>query len=454
MTSAVDYPRVLIVAANPISRVQSAGLMMRSLFTGWPKDRLAQVYFPAFHSFPPDTEVCTRYLRVNPFGVAREDTLGSEPRVEPGQTAWPFRRVVHKLSRSPKLRAPVVDPLREALALYPWLDRRILAYARSFKPDVVYTLLGTLAITRTVALMAVALDRPVVPHFTDNWIDTRFEGSLFGRYLRGRLSTWMERVLERSPAVFAMSGAMAEAYASRFQKECRFLTTLVDQEPYLRAERSAGPAGASRSSDESGPQRAPHRPGGAVRLVYAGSLALNRGHVLHALGRALETLQEHGLSGTLEIYCSDEDRRAYAHTIAIPGVVMMKQWVPAADLPELLVGADVLVHVENPDPTLLNYTRYAFSTKLSQYMMAGRCLLLVGPLEAGSMQEILRMGGGVVVESTSQQLQSALRRVLGDSEYRETMGRKARALALEHFEATRHREKFRRALREAADRSV
>lgn len=48
MSSETRYPRVLIIAANPISNVQAVGLMMGSLFRGWPRERLAQIYFPRF----------------------------------------------------------------------------------------------------------------------------------------------------------------------------------------------------------------------------------------------------------------------------------------------------------------------------------------------------------------------------------------------------------------------
>jgi glycosyltransferase involved in cell wall biosynthesis len=286
-------------------------------------------------------------------------------------------------------------------------------------------------------LLASELERPVIPHFTDHWIDTRFVGSPMGRHLRRRLLFWLERVLGRSPVIFAMSELMAEEYARRFQKDCRVFTTLVEEEPYLRAVRRT------------------RHDGEAIRFVYAGSLGLERWGVLQALARALQALRTEGPVGTLEIYCSDEDRRAYKKAIEIPGVAYMREWVPASELPELFVNADVLVHVESPSPRLLPYTRYAFSTKLSQYMMAARCLLLIGPPEAGSMREVLRTGAGVVIGSTSrQQIETALRRILGDQAYREEMGRRARMLAREHFEATRRREEFRCILSAAAVGSI
>jgi glycosyltransferase involved in cell wall biosynthesis len=127
-------------------------------------------------------------------------------------------------------------------------------------------------------------------------------------------------------------------------------------------------------------------------------------------------------------------------------------WVPASELPQLLTSADVLVHVESDHPDVLPFTRLSFSTKLSQYMMAGRCLLVVGPPDAGCVKELKRMEAGIVAHlHPPEQIVGALRRALGDQTLRRDLGHRARALALEHFEATRHREKFRRILNAAAE---
>jgi len=436
LAESANYPRVLVIAVNPISRVQSNGLMMRSFFEGWPRDRLAQIYFPFFHRFPPDASVCDKYLRVNPLGIAKEQTLLPDGRATRARASR-LVTTARMLARSPKFRTRFVDPVREILAASPWLDREVLRYSRSFKPDVVYSLLGTLGTTRAAALVAQDLNCPVVPHFTDHWIETRFVGSPFESYFRRQLQLWLNRVIERSPVLLTMSRAMAEEYARRFPREAVSLTTLVEQAPYLRA--------------ECGPENNPS----TLRLVYAGNLGLKRWTVLKHLGIVLEKLKVEGIESRLEIYCSEEDRRQYQREIAVPGIIDLKEWVAPSQLPELLTEADVLVHVESPDSSLLHYTRFSFSTKLSHYMMAGRCLLLVGPSDAGSMQEVREMGGGVVVSPTTPgALEQAVREVLTDHSFRREMGNKARKLALVHFEGTGQRARFRRILSAAAAQST
>lgn len=434
MSSATRYPRVLIIAANPISKVQAVGLMMGSFFAGWPRDRLAQIYFPLLHDFPPDPDVCTRYLRVNALGMTREENA-TEVSDAPAEHVGVVGGTVHKLTDKQSLRAAFIDPLRETLTRYPWLDRKLIDYARRFRPDVVYTLLGTIGIARIAAKIGRELGIPVVPQFTDNWIDTRFKGAPFGNHLRRRLLYWVDAVMERAPVVLAVSGTLQEEYARRFGKECHFLTFLVDENEYAA------------------PFPAHERGNRPIRLVYAGNLQLQRWRTLRLVGEGLAALRAEGLNGSLEVYGSPQNRKAYAEALEIPGIVSFRPWVPASRLPRLLVGADVLVHAESADPAVLEFTRHSFSTKLSQYLMAARCTLLIGPKEAGAMREIARIGGGLIVEPEPKAVVDTLRRVLADATYRQEMGRQAGAVGRRHFEAHQNRERFRRILADAADGS-
>ena len=441
MAETTDYPRVLVFAVNPISRIQSNGILMRSFFQGWPADRLAQVYYPFFHHFPPDTTVCRRFLRVGPLGqVAKQDFAADAELKQPFRS--PFAQGIRRLANKPELRGRFVDPLREALVLLNPADQDVLQFSREFAPDVIYTLLGTLNVTRTAAKVAEALGCPIVPHFTDHWIDTRFSGSFFAPQLRESLDYWLQRVADRSPFFLTMTSLMARDYEKLFSKPCRFFTTVIEQEPYLRAE-------SLRNEPQPSAQGADSR---ALRLVYAGNLGLERWRVLADLGHCLEILKEEGIEAHLEVYCSAEDQRLYRRKIEQASTASVVDWVPPEKLPALLVSADVLVHVESEDPDLLRYTRYSFSTKLSQYMMAGRPLLLVGPVAAGSMREVQRMESGVVVDSKEpEELMARLRHLLMDDLYRERLGNTARERALEYFEAKSKRDEFRSLLVEVVE---
>src|SRR5687768_1204414 len=67
----MTHPRVAIVSANPVRRDQPNGILMRSLFLGWPRERLSQIFFPVVVYHSPDQGVCGEYRLIRPWGGVR-----------------------------------------------------------------------------------------------------------------------------------------------------------------------------------------------------------------------------------------------------------------------------------------------------------------------------------------------------------------------------------------------
>ena len=106
--------------------------------------------------------------------------------------------------------------------------------------------------------------------------------------------------------------------------------------------------------------------------------------------------------------------------------------VPNGELPEVYASADILVHVESFDPEWASYTHLSLSTKVTEYMMAGRPLLGVGPRSANSIRYISESGAGVSqMEDDATELLGKVRSLVADRSLRERLGLRARAVALE-----------------------
>jgi hypothetical protein len=83
----------------------------------------------------------------------------------------------------------------------------------------------------------------------------------------------------------------------------------------------------------------------------------------------------------------------------------------------------------------------SFSTKLSQYMMAGRCILAIGPEGLGSLRLVRDISAGVVLhDATAANWQAPL------------LGQLGRAWAETWVDRRTGHERFRRELQAAVDR--
>jgi glycosyltransferase involved in cell wall biosynthesis len=90
-------------------------------------------------------------------------------------------------------------------------------------------------------------------------------------------------------------------------------------------------------------------------------------------------------------------------------------------------------------------------TKVPAYLASGTPTLVYGPAGVAQVDYAAREGWGLVVnERAPAALDQALHRILRDDGLRETLHRRAQALAREHHDTTRVRAKFQDALKQAA----
>jgi glycosyltransferase involved in cell wall biosynthesis len=130
-----------------------------------------------------------------------------------------------------------------------------------------------------------------------------------------------------------------------------------------------------------------------LRLVYAGTLG--RKHNPRLLIDLLTTVRSNGIDAAMAVISEGEaadDLTAIASDEALPVRVLPFQ--PAADLPDVLGSADVLVALLEPDAT-----KFSIPSKVLSYMAAGRPILGLMPADNPAALDI-RDSGGFVADPT------------------------------------------------------
>ncbi|MCE5266870.1 MAG: glycosyltransferase, partial [Planctomycetaceae bacterium] len=349
-------------------------MLMRSLFLGWPQEKLSQIYFPLAVTHMPDAAVCREYRlirvsgnvqRVNGAEAAAVATTRKQGSPRGSGPRW--RRAVAQVTR----RSEVMRWLRPGFELWyahSWLGAVLERQLGELRPDIVYALLGNYCLTKLTCLACERLGIPLFVHVTDDFVTSLYGQMPFGSRLQAASESWFRRTVGLADGVAAISPVMAEDYGHRYGKPWNWFTTLIDAGAYDPSPRAAD---------------------GTIRLVYAGNLGLGRWRSLVELGAALRALREEdGIDARLTIYSTPEQIEMHRGELSSPPVVELGGWLAPKELPRAFHDADVLVHAESFDPAVANYTRLSFSTKLSQYMMAGRGVLMFGPTEIGSARMI------------------------------------------------------------------
>jgi glycosyltransferase involved in cell wall biosynthesis len=418
-----------------MNRGSNTGTTLVNLFRPWPPERLAQVYLDAGE---PLAEVCPQFRRLDPRGPvlmrwARQawswPSARPKSRVAPDPVLCEAADIGRwtKLGRRLRFAARAwadLAPLTIPRTLWGWLD--------DYQPQLVYSVLGSVQVMRLALRVAQRFQIPIVPHFMDDWPTTQYQDGLFTGVPRWVLLRHIQAVFRRAPTGLAISAVMAEEYRQRYGLAFETFMNTVDTQLF-------------------GGARPTRPPGPAAQLVYVGGLHLGRWELLRDLGQAAQELGERGQAAEVVVYAPATDLSEYGVRLLEHGGVRLGGTLASHEMPAVLRGADVLLHVESFDPKLQRYTRLSLSTKLPQYLAAGRPILAYAPAHLASCQHVEQCHSGLAVGVRDPaRLRAALQRLLQDCELRERLGAAAWRAARNRHDIHSERERFRAVLADAA----
>lgn len=383
-----DYlPKVLIVSASHLDASSATATTLRNMFADWPRERLAQIHCDAIASSPSI----------------------SSHRVSAIQTSNLRRRLLRRTSSTKEpgpvnVSVPGRDNLKDqrrwayaALDMARWPeDRGMRRFIEEFRPDVVYSVLGSIHVTRIALRSQKLAGAPLVCHFMDDWLTTRYSsGEVFGladKWLR----LTVRRAVSSRGGSLAISPQMAREYSDAFATAFGVAGNCIQESSY----------------------GAPSCNQGAPEYVYIGGLHLGRADSLRVLADVVHRTDE----ATLRIFAPADDLARTGLDVH-PGVTEARNADPA-EMNEILRRADVAVHVESFDPQVRRFTRLSLSTKIPMYMAAARPILAICPDEIASGAYVVSTGSGVQAAAEPQSIVSAMAQ-LADHEFRRRMGERA-----------------------------
>ncbi|MEI8122025.1 MAG: glycosyltransferase [bacterium] len=430
-------PRVLVISPA-LSFTGNNGCIYGPLFQGWPHDRIAQIHTDAQE---PSPELCTRSWRLS------LDDVPLDARFRPlltrlfhsgksGCTAGQGVVVggLEHLSFQARAVTKAHLLIRAWMDLVPFrLSRDFWEWVHDFRPEVIFSSTGSIRMIRLTSSLARRRCLPIIADFRDDYPNALYRESLLAAFPRRVLMGQLARMMALSPIITAGSEPLGKLYSKRYGIPS---STFIP--PVQHSEIHAGQAPAPVSHSE------------GIKFVYVGGLHLNRWQQLIEIGTILAKVQTQS-KAELVIYAPESHLRQHqAALLAQPCIRVAGALKQDAVFP-ILRQADVLVHVESFDPQIQRYTWMSVSTKIPQYMAAGRPILAYGPAALASLQHIEETSCGIVVgHRDSAELLAAVRRLQDEPGLRGCLGKKGWQAAQDKHDADRERERFRQLARAIA----
>lgn len=181
---------------------------------------------------------------------------------------------------------------------------------------------------------------------------------------------------------------------------------------------------------------------GIIRLVYTGSLVIGRFDTIKLLVDIINEInKEFGFRFFFDIYSQTSLSKSQIDSLNMPNSSRFNGSISQSAVFEEQQRADILVFVENLDNRCKNIARLSFSTKITDYLSSGRCIIAIGPQDISSIN-YFKEEDAALVASHRQELREKLITILSNDSLLEYYANQARNLALNNHNRERIKSMF------------
>lgn len=386
--------RVLIISVDPFNRENATGITLSNLFDGWNKNDIAQIYIA---DKTPSNDVCTYFFHLSASFSPIDYYLRK------------FLSVLKKQSKEIiSVPAAVANVQKRNLKHSFHLNCRAIAdysllilpqelcdWIAKFKPDVIYSMLGSVRMINLVSMIAHIAKVPILPHFMDDWTNTLYQQNELAGLARFCFEKKLISFFSLTRGGLCISQAMSEEYEKRYALPFYTFGNSVDDAFFCQPIKSVETK--------------------TLTILYVGGLHLNRWQSLLMVAQAIEKAEIHNKKILLKIYAPEKDLKLYCDYFKPFSNTECVGSLKSEAVFATLKKADVLLHIESFDENYALYTKYSLSTKIPQYMASGKPVLAFGPAVLASIAHIRETKAGFVIcENNLHVLQNKIQTFLND----------------------------------------
>jgi hypothetical protein len=425
-----DRFKVLIVSHNALSLHANNGKTLYSLFSDWPADSIAQLYF---QDERPESDKFQTFFRLRDIdifqvlvGIKRKsdcgDVIASEKYLGSLQVNRSKAKDIIKALLKDYLH--IHNIFRDFIyATNIWQSNKLIAWISQFRPNAIFYLGGSSIFSFNIVVwLAEKFKIPFYVYLTDDYVINNIPCKLLDRWRHSALLNCYKNTFDKAAGLFVVGEIMAEEFGKYFEKKFYPIMNAIEFSnsvcpSYMRSDKNE------------------------ICIVYAGGLHLNRWKMIIEFGRLINKC------------CDLLNKKAMIEifSVQIPNAIIQNKFDEAGllykgslagnELKEKLAAADFLLHVESSEREYRRLTRLSVSTKISEYLASGTCVIGYGPAEVASMRILCDNRVGVTINDIDSEDEKIvkLRTILSDCNLKNQYAKRGFDYALNHFNAAKTR---------------
>ncbi len=427
-------PKILICTVDSWNSKLSASSSntFSALFSQYDAGELANIYI---REELPDSRVCSRYFQISEQRVIKSLL---KPKVKTGREVQATeemseadREVLEKANelygRNRAKRSYLKLFIRELIWLFGgWKTKELKAFLEDFAPDVViYSMEGYIHFNRLCRYAVKHTGAKAIGYFWDDNFTYKQLKSFGYKALRFFQRRSLKKLAKNTDCFWAITPKTKKEADSFFGIDSVLLTKPADM-PEL---------------DFFHP-KTPELP---LKIVYTGNLAIGRASTIVALSKELDKLNSEGKSlMELEVYTPTALQPHEAQ--ALGKTTHIHPPVPMEEVVAIQQQADILLFAEDIDGPLSKKARLSFSTKITDYFKAGKCILALGNADTAPM-EYFRETDSAICVTDKEELGRTLRTILQNPQMLHGYARRAYQCGLENHNGEKIRQTVARTVK-------
>lgn len=378
-----SLPKVLVVATSPW-REDGTAHTLQSIFSCWDPSKLALLYTK---SDLPYTHVASRFFQISENLILKNLKKPWKPI---GQEVESTEFVDESLTKEENARyakahthhSMVMTLCREFVWLFGhWRSKALDRFVDDFNPELLFI--------------------PIYPTVYMGWIQ---------RYvIRKTKKPFVCYLADDNYSYDSCKGILSYLHRFWLRKNVRWLSTHCNQ-MYVIVEKEKEDTDnlfgtdsliLTKSIDFTNRPYSPHPLNKPIKFVYTGKLIIGRDKTLAMIADAINEVNKDGIKAELNIYSGDE-----------PGVEVMSRlnngashhrgFIQRSQVDRIQQEADVVVYAEALGGKEANIARLSFSTKITDYLANGKCILAVGKKEIAPIDYFERNDSAIIANTAEE----------------------------------------------------
>lgn len=374
------YPKVLIVSRGVWDDAGTSSTLS-NIFQNYDSTQLSQIYI---ETKKPNTQLCQSFFQISEFSLIKKlykwnTKTGCRVDASYVNDTDVARKETITMQYVRGHRSFAYNILRELLWHFNgWKTKDLQSFIKEKNPDVVWLTGSPLILMNRLAQYVVRqAGKPYCIFEMDDVYSYRNCGSNPFKYIyRYFLRRRVRKLMQNARQVFVISHKMKQEFDALFGIDSIVLTKGIDfsNRPYVTS--------------------VPSKP---VNMVYAGQLIYGRLSTVQKLAAALDEINKTDKRIVLSIYTPTPIPEEVRNEITENGSVILRDPVPYTQVEGIIRESDVVLFIETFEEKKKNIARLSFSTKITDYLAGGKCVLAIGPADIAPMEYLQENEAAVTV---------------------------------------------------------